>query len=103
MCFVLCFLHQVFSPCGRKQTHISYLYSRQNGLSEDTIAQEVKMSPDTAVAAVSLLTSGLKSSQPPPGDTTVPAATVKRETENSPTDSLGKLKPKSFFSENIFI
>lgn len=89
----------MFSPCGRIQTHISYLYSRQNGLSEDTIAPEVKMSPDTAVAAVSLLTSGLKSSQPPPGDTTVPvpAATVKRETENSPTDSLGKLKQKKIF------
>ncbi|XP_057176134.1 uncharacterized protein rbbp8l isoform X2 [Triplophysa rosa] len=64
--------------------------NRQNGLSEDTIAPEVKMSPDTAVAAMSLLTSALKSSQPPPGDTTLPAATVKRETENSPTESLDK-------------
>ncbi|KAA0706929.1 hypothetical protein E1301_Tti002249 [Triplophysa tibetana] len=54
------------------------------------IAPEVKMSPDTALAAVSQLTSGLKSSQPPPGDTTLPAATVKHENENSPTDSLDK-------------
>lgn len=46
------------------------------------------MSPDTAVAAVTSLASGLKSSQPPPGDTTVPAATVK----HSPTHSLGKLQ-----------
>ncbi|XP_048033838.1 RBBP8 N-terminal-like protein [Megalobrama amblycephala] len=64
--------------------------NRQNGHSEDTITAEVKMSPDTAAAAVTLLTSGLKSSQPPPGDATVPAATVKRETDNSPTDSLEK-------------
>lgn len=62
----------------------------QNGLSEDRTPPEVKMSPDTALAAVSLLTSGLKSSQPPPGDTTVPAATVKLETQNSPPDSLEK-------------
>ncbi|XP_067303429.1 RBBP8 N-terminal-like protein [Pseudorasbora parva] len=64
--------------------------SRQNGHSEDTITPEVKMSPDTAAAAVTLLTSGLKSSQPPPGDATVPALSVKRETVNSPPDSLEK-------------
>ncbi|KAL0158547.1 hypothetical protein M9458_046623, partial [Cirrhinus mrigala] len=57
-----------------------------NGHSENAVTPEVKVSPDTAVAAVTLLASGLKSSQPPPGDTTVPAATVKRETDNSPTD-----------------
>lgn len=74
------------------ENEYSCVNSRQNGLSEDMIAPEVKMSPDTAVAAVSQLTSGLKSSQPPPGDTTLPAAPVKREPENSPTDSLGKLK-----------
>uniref|UniRef100_A0A8C1KR89 Retinoblastoma binding protein 8-like n=1 Tax=Cyprinus carpio TaxID=7962 RepID=A0A8C1KR89_CYPCA len=60
--------------------------NRQNGHSEDTMTPEVKGSPDTAVAAVTLLASGLKSSQPPPGDTTVPAATVK----HSPTHSLEK-------------
>ncbi|XP_016097356.1 RBBP8 N-terminal-like protein [Sinocyclocheilus grahami] len=64
--------------------------NRQNGHSEDAITQEVKVSPDTAVAAVTLLASGLKSSQPPPGDTTVPAATVKHETDNRPTDILEK-------------
>jgi len=48
------------------------------------------MSPDTAAAAVTLLTSGLKSSKPPAGDATVPVATVKREMVNSPTDSQGK-------------
>lgn len=58
------------------------------------------MSPDTAVAAVTLLASGLKSSQPPPGDTTVPAATVKRETDNSPTD-LGELGQKFLISHEI--
>ncbi|XP_073679606.1 uncharacterized protein rbbp8l [Garra rufa] len=60
--------------------------NRHNGHSEDAITPEIKVSPDTAVAAVTLLASGLKSSQPPPGDATVPAATVKRETDNSPTD-----------------
>ncbi|XDV45730.1 hypothetical protein PO909_013777 [Leuciscus waleckii] len=61
--------------------------NRQNGHPEDTITPEIKMSPDTAAAAVTLLTSGLKSSKPPPGDATVPGATVKQETLNSPTDS----------------
>ncbi|XP_055045054.2 uncharacterized protein rbbp8l [Misgurnus anguillicaudatus] len=65
--------------------------NQQNGLSEESIPPEVKLSPDTAVAAVTLLTSGLKSSQSPAGDATVPAATVKREMENSPTDSLEKV------------
>lgn len=64
--------------------------NQQNGLSEESISPEVKLSPDTAVAAVTLLTSGLKSSQSPAGDATVPSATVKREMENSPTDSLEK-------------
>ncbi|XP_058619895.1 RBBP8 N-terminal-like protein [Onychostoma macrolepis] len=64
--------------------------NRQNGHLEDAITPEVKVSPDTAVAAVTLLASGLKSSQPPPGDATVPAATVKREVLNSPPDSLEK-------------
>jgi len=65
-------------------------FSQQNGHSEDKITPEIKMSPDTAAAAVTLLTSGLKSSKPPPGDATVPVATVKREMVNSPTDSQGK-------------
>ncbi|XP_056098715.1 RBBP8 N-terminal-like protein [Rhinichthys klamathensis goyatoka] len=66
------------------------LSNRQNGHSEDTITPEIKMSPDTAAAAVAHLTSGLKSSKPPPGDATVPVATVKREMVNSPTDSQEK-------------
>lgn len=56
------------------------------------------MSPDTAVAAVTSLASGLKSSQPPPGDATVHAATVKREKDNSPTDILGKLRLGTFLT-----
>ncbi|XP_077070388.1 uncharacterized protein rbbp8l [Siphateles boraxobius] len=72
------------------------LSTRQNGHSEDTISPEIKMSPDTAAAAVTLLTSGLKSSKPPPGDATVPAATVKRETVNSPTDSQEKSSDHRF-------
>ncbi|XP_026055291.1 RBBP8 N-terminal-like protein [Carassius auratus] len=60
--------------------------NQQNGHSEDAITPEVKVSPDTAVAAVTLLASGLKSSQTPPGDATVPAASVK----HSPTHSLEK-------------
>ncbi|XP_051961185.1 uncharacterized protein LOC127628473 [Xyrauchen texanus] len=64
--------------------------NRQNGHSEDSITPEVNLSLETAVAAVTLMTSGLKSSQPPPGDATVPAATGKSETENSPNDSLEK-------------
>ncbi|XP_051516866.1 RBBP8 N-terminal-like protein [Myxocyprinus asiaticus] len=59
--------------------------NRQNGHSEDSITPEVKLSLDAAVS-----TSGPKSTQPPPGDATVPAATVKSETENSPNDSLEK-------------
>uniref|UniRef100_A0A8C1SI12 Retinoblastoma binding protein 8-like n=1 Tax=Cyprinus carpio TaxID=7962 RepID=A0A8C1SI12_CYPCA len=66
------------------------LSNQQNGHSEDATTPEVKMSPDTAVAAVTSLASGLKSSQPPPGDATVHAATVKREKDNSPTDILEK-------------
>ncbi|XP_051518593.1 DNA endonuclease RBBP8-like isoform X2 [Myxocyprinus asiaticus] len=64
--------------------------NRQNGHSEDAITPEVKLSPDKTVAAVTPMTSGLKSSQPPPGDATIHAETVKRETENSPTFSLEK-------------
>ncbi|KAL1249779.1 hypothetical protein QQF64_020784 [Cirrhinus molitorella] len=60
--------------------------NRHNGHSEDAVTPEIKVSPDTAVAAVTLLSSGLKSSQPPPGDATVPAATFKRETDSCPTD-----------------
>ncbi|XP_016098792.1 RBBP8 N-terminal-like protein isoform X2 [Sinocyclocheilus grahami] len=66
------------------------LSNQQNGHSEDAITPEVKMSPDTAVAALTLLASGLKSIQHPPGDTSVPTATVKREMDNSPTDILKK-------------
>lgn len=72
------------------------LSNRQNGHSEDPITPEIKMSPDTAAAAVTLLSSGLKSSKPPPGDATVPAATVKREKVNSPTDSQEKSSEHRF-------
>ncbi|XP_005174176.1 RBBP8 N-terminal-like protein [Danio rerio] len=58
--------------------------NRQNGHAEDKVSPEVKVSPDPAVS------SGLKSCQPPAGDATVPAATVKRESDSSPTDSLEK-------------
>lgn len=58
-------------------------FSRQNGHVEDTVSPEVKVSPDPAMS------SGLKSCQPPAGDAIVPAATVKRESDSSPTDSLG--------------
>ncbi|XP_056305140.1 RBBP8 N-terminal-like protein [Danio aesculapii] len=58
--------------------------NRQNGHVEDTVSPDVKVSADPAVS------SGLKSCQPPAGDATVPAATVKRESDSSPTDSLEK-------------
>lgn len=58
--------------------------NRQNGHVEDTVSPEVKVSPDPAMS------SGLKSCQPPAGDAIVPAATVKRESDSSPTDSLEK-------------
>ncbi|XP_016417516.1 RBBP8 N-terminal-like protein isoform X1 [Sinocyclocheilus rhinocerous] len=66
------------------------LSNQQNGHSEDAFTPEIKVSPDTAVAALTLLASRLKSSQHPPGDATEPAATVKRETDNSPTNILKK-------------
>ncbi|XP_051947588.1 RBBP8 N-terminal-like protein isoform X2 [Xyrauchen texanus] len=65
--------------------------NRQNGNSDGSITPEVKLSPDNTVAAVTLMTSGLKSSQPPPGDATIHAETFKRETENSPTCCLEKV------------